>query len=197
MIAPPPCWGSRTRRAWSSGIVAYLLALPVGAVVVGFSLYLFASASGRLPVQLVGIVALVSSVVGSGVIPIRLPESGWRIPRSWARFGHTTYAALFGGVLGLGVLTAIPSIGFYTLLVWGLSRADWQTVLLIFGVFGVARALPLVFSAIGAKRRGKYPDEELDKIEKLAERVAFPIEVVLLATVGTLILMQGNPLGLA
>lgn len=184
MVAPPPGWGSRTKRTWAFGIVAYLLALPIGAVAFGSLLYLLVSVFGRLPMQVVGAVALTSVIVGSGLASVRLPQSSWRIPQSWARFGHATYAGLFGGILGLGILTAIPSIGFYTLLVWGLASPSWQAAVAIFGAFGVARALPLLFSAMSAKRRGGYPDEELDGLEKPAKKVAFPAEVFLLGMIG-------------
>lgn len=190
MIAPPPGRGRRARRAWALGITAYLLALPAGALVVGFSLHLLVNIFGHLPLWVVGIAALTSALIGGGVVPIRLPESGWRIPQSWVRFGHAAYAALFGGILGLGFLTAIPSIGFYALLAWGLAAPGWQAVVPVFGAFGVSRALPLLFSAMGAKRRQGYPDEELDQLEKLANRVVFPMEVILLAAIGTLLLVK-------
>jgi hypothetical protein len=176
------------------GIVAYLVALPVGSLVIGFLLHLLASVFGRLPAHAAGAVALVSALVGSRMISVKPPESGWRIPQSWARFGHATYSGLFGGILGLGVLTAVPSIGFYTLLVWGAAADSWQTVWPVFGAFGVARALPLFSLVMGAeRRRAVYPDREDQKLDRWSKLAAatFPAEIVLLAAIGVLLLMHG------
>jgi hypothetical protein len=174
---------------WSSGVIVYALALPTGALLVGYLLHLAANSLGHLPAGPLGTVALVSAVIGTGVVPMRLPESRWRIPRSWARFGHAAYSGLFGGILGLGVFTAIPSVGFYALLAWGVTAESWHAVAPVFGAFGLARILPLVVAMVGAKRRGEYPDEELDALEKLSKQVFLPLEVVLLAALGASLLL--------
>lgn len=189
MVAPPPGWGNRKARSWFAGIAAYLLALPVDALVLGSSVYLLTSAFGHLAMWFVGIVALASAVFGSKAGPIRLPEIGWRIPQSWARFGYVTYAALFGAILGVGVLTAVPSIGFYALLAWGLAATDWQAIVPAFAAFGMARVLPLLLAALSAKKRGAYPDKELDGFVELS-RVTFTAEVFLLSMVGMILLLQ-------
>lgn len=145
---------------------------------------------GRLPLQAVGAVVLIAALLGSRVIPVKLPESGWRIPQTWEKFGRTVYAAVFGGILGAGVFTAIPSAGFYALLAWSLAATDWTVVVATFGTFGAVRAFTLVVAAISAKRTGRYPDKELDQLDKSA-RFALAVEVTLLATVGALLLVGG------
>lgn len=190
MIAPPPGWGSRTTRTWWFGILAYLVALPAGALIFGISLHLLADAFGHPPLWVVGIVALASAAVGGGIVPIRILGRGWRIPQTRARFGHVAYAALFGGILGVGFLTAVPSIGFYAFVAWGLAAPGWESVVLVFGAFGVGRSVPLLSSALNSKKRGEYPDEELDRFDDLALK-AFFVELFLLSLVGSALLLWG------
>ena len=173
------------------------MALPIGAVAVGLSLHTFANVFGHLPFRVIGLVALASALIGSGVVPLPFPESTWRIPRGWARLGHVAYSGLFGGILGAGILTALPSVGFYALLAWGLAATGWQPVVVAFGAFSAGRGIPFLLAAVSAARRGAYPDEELGGFEKLAERVTLPLELVLLAAIGTLLFFaSSHPLGL-
>jgi hypothetical protein len=108
--------------------------------------------------------------------------------KKWGRFGHTTYAALFGGILGLGVLTTIPSVGFYALLAWGLVAARWHYVWPVFVAFGVTRALPLLLLAIAAQQRREYPARVLERFNRLAT-LAFSGDIALLTAIGVLFVL--------
>lgn len=103
-----------------------------------------------------------------------------------------TYSGVFGGILGAGILTALPSVGFYALLAWGLAATSWQPVVMVFGAFSAGRGLPFLLAAVSAARRGAYPDEELAGFGRLAERVALPLELALLAAISTLLLLASS-----
>ncbi len=171
--------------------MAYTVALPVGAIATAGALYLAGRFVGGLPFPIVGIVAITGAASSSTLIPVRLPESRWRVPRTWDHFGHTLYAAVFGGVLGLGVLTALPSAGFYTLAAWGLAVGQWQYVWPVFGIFGVVRALVSLLIILRAHQHREYPAELLERVSALTGLV-FPAEIVLLTVVGLLLLLSGG-----
>jgi hypothetical protein len=71
----------------------------------------------RLPVQGVSLLCLVAAVFEAkpfGITPWRNP--GFEIPRSWARSGHVLYSGIFGALLGLQLITTIPSLGVFVLI---------------------------------------------------------------------------------
>ncbi len=150
MIASPPGRGIG-RIEWVAGMLAYLVALPLGAFLTAAVVYLIGRTFGHAPNQVVAGTALLAALASGGFI--RLPQSPWMVPKSWARFGPGLYAGLFGFSLGVAVLTALPSPGFYVLLAHGEVTSDWARVLPVFAAFGLARGLPLVFSA---GRRDQY-----------------------------------------
>jgi len=165
--------------------MAYLISVPVGALAGATLLHVAARLLIQPAPQFVGAVALVCAGVGSGIVPLRLPSRNWFIPRAWGRYGRTVYAGLFGGILGLGVLTVIPSIGFYTLLMWALV-APMRDVWLVFAAYGLARAIPLPV-VVATRLRGDDPASALDHIGYFAAR-AVPIEIALLGAVAIILL---------
>lgn len=139
-----------------------------------------------LPVTMVSAVAFSSAAVAA-IRPSSLPlGSRWRIPRTWRGLGPTKYAAVFGFILGMGVLTAIPSISFLTLLVWCTSAPAWRDVLLVFVAFGASRSLPLAIATVRANRRNEIG--LVDRVAMSVQRLA-ALEVVVLTLVGLLLLL--------
>jgi hypothetical protein len=68
-------------------------------------------------------IALGSTPLVVGVFAIadrreRLIGSTWRVPRSWGRFGGSSFALLFGAALGFGWLTALPGPLIFALPFW-------------------------------------------------------------------------------
>lgn len=154
MIASPSVWGrsdssaGRVRRT-----IEYALGILVGAAAAFAGLYGLGALVGGLPVQVVGAVALVTFVVARRVPMRRLPQSAWRVPRP-ETMPAALYPALFGVSLGVGVLTALPAVSFYTVLVAPLAVATLAQALGIAAAFGVARAVPLALVAARTGRGG-------------------------------------------
>ncbi len=102
---------------------------------------------------------------------LRVPSSGWRVPRTWGRFGPTAYSAVFGVVLGSGVLIAVPSAGYFVLLVAAVSESTWVLTVAAFSLFGVLRVAPVVAVARRVHTRADG-EGTLDRLGVLAGRVA-------------------------
>jgi hypothetical protein len=79
---------------------------------------------------------------------VRLPQSPWRVPRSFVRFGDAGFAVLFGLALGVGILTAVGLGGIYVLLVWAAAESSLVVVLLVFATYALGRVLPTLLVAL-------------------------------------------------
>jgi hypothetical protein len=182
VIAAPSVRGYRSRFMRLSGIVAYVVAVLSAPAATG----LLSFALGRLlwqrPVQVVALAALGAALVSSGLVPLRLPQSTWRVPKSWSRFGPTAFAALFGTVLGLGFLTAISSIGYYVLLLWAATSPTWSDVWPVFVAFGAGRAIPLVLAAMLAGEQEGRLQGVLQGIRSMVPAMVY-LEIGLLVAV--------------
>jgi hypothetical protein len=166
VIAWPPVRGQTSRAAWILRIGVYAAAVPLGAVVLALSLHL-AGTGLSVPRQAVGAVALAGAAIAIGAMPDLFPRSKWRIPREWTRLGPLGYSAIFGTILGVGFLTAIPSIAFYPMMTWGLAAESWASLLPVFLAFGLIRPVPLVLvAALGL--RGHDPVESLGRMQAVA-----------------------------
>lgn len=190
MVALPPGRGRGATGSWLGGLAAYAVAVPVGTVLTSTMLHVIGRLVWQPPLQLVGLVALVTAFSVGGIMPLPLPTSTWVLPQSWSRFGHPAYAGLFGGLLGLGVVTVISSAGFYAILAYGLTAPYLHGALPVFLVFGVARVLPIVALAIIPLRREVQVHEYLERTSELAKLI-LPLELALLSAAGVLFLMPG------
>jgi hypothetical protein len=153
VIAPVPVSGLSTSMLRRQALAFYLLGLLGGSGALAFALLLVPI---RLPLVVAAAVAIVVSLI-SALTPIALPQSRWRVPSVWSQLGPRRYAGAFGVALGLGVVTALPSNGFYVLLFVGLSSESWLLILLALLLFGVARAVPVFASAGYADFTGINP----------------------------------------
>jgi hypothetical protein len=103
-----------------------------------------ATAAGKviaLPWAVVVFSALGAAVLTlGGVSP---PTSRWRVPRGWAYAGDLPYSALFGVILGVGVLTLVGSYGFFVILL-GSAYGGLAWAIPSFSAFAFARMLPTV-----------------------------------------------------
>jgi hypothetical protein len=83
-----------------------------------------------------------------------VPSSRWQVPAAWSKFGQLVFGALFGAVLGTGVLTVVPYVGFYLLLViCGLQGQQYESALTL-AVFGLARGAVVLGTAVFAAPAG-------------------------------------------
>jgi hypothetical protein len=183
VIAAPPVRGFRSRFERLRGVSIYVVAAVGGALLTGLVFYLAGRVLSHRPMQLIALVALVATMSVTGLF--HLPESRWRVPRSWGRFGHTMFAALFGVVLGLGVLTAVSSAGYYVLLAWAVLVPSWSYVWPTFVAFGVGRAIPLVLIAVlSGGQEGRLPSV-LQQMRARAQALVY-VEAALLVAVAVL-----------
>lgn len=148
--------------------------LASSAFVVGHALF--------VPTVAVPVVALLSVVTWPLLRGQRLPGRDWQVPQTWGRLGAKVYAAAFGAILGLGVLTRIPSLGFYTLLAWAATAAAWSDAALVMGAFGASRSVPTIAAAVVAERLRSYPANLVEQTAFWTRRIT-PLEIGLLAAV--------------
>lgn len=182
MVATPPVWRRTSIRAWRVNVGLYVVALVAGAVLLG-TLLDIVGAIAALPTIVVGITALVAAGMAAGLLPAP-PSSPWRVPRSWSTFGERPFVLVFGLALGAGVLTALPSFGFYVLLAWGLT-AGLQLGLPAFVAFAGGRAAPVLFAAVFW--RGDEITEGTSRLRRGMRRIRSLEAIVLGAAAGILL----------
>jgi hypothetical protein len=188
VIALPSVRGQERQSSRPTALALYAFAVVAGALVTAALVQLGAALLGHLPPAGAGAVAL-ASAVAAATTPDLYPSSAWRVPRTWGwRFGPRWYAMLFGGILGLGFLTAVPSISFYTLVAWGLTAHAPANVWLVFALFGVARAIPSLVVVTLANTRHRDPVALLDQARELASAL-LAAEIWVLAAIGIMLLI--------
>jgi hypothetical protein len=186
VTAPPPGWGQWNRTTWKLGLAAYALGTLVGAFAAAGAWHALGAVLAP-PRWALGLLAVVLALVTARLLPLRLPGSPWRVPRSWGALGHLAYSAVFGAALGTGLVTALPSPGLYALVGWGLGAPAWGTVWPVFLAFGLGRALPVLLLAVQAARQGTYPDAALDRATTMTAFLR-PAECLLLAALAVALL---------
>ena len=82
------------------------------------------------------------------------PHSGrWMVPRGWSRFGRSGHSLLFGAVLGTGFATLVTTGTVYLVALLVATAETPFRAAGIFGVFGLARAVPLIVVGCCLSRR--------------------------------------------
>lgn len=80
-----------------------------------------------------------------GLVSIPRLQRDKQVPATWrGRFPPEIVAALYGSMLGVGVLTRITFASFYGLVIWTLLSGAVVNSAFIFGTFGFVRAMPPV-----------------------------------------------------
>jgi hypothetical protein len=169
-------------RRWKANVGLFVVSLAAGSAALGVTLHLIGSWV-RPPDLLVGATAVIAAAMAGGLVP-SLPASRWRIPRSWSTFGEGPFVLLFGLVLGLGVLTALPSFGFYVLIAWGLT-ASFYVTWPAFLAFAAGRAVPVVAAA--ALWRGDEITEGTSRLRRRMRALRGAEAVILGAAAGLLL----------
>ncbi len=167
------------------GLAGHSVGLLAGAVGVAAAWHWLGTLAGHPPRWALGLLAVLLALVAGELLPLRLPGSPWRVPRSWGRLGHVGYASVFGIALGTGLATALPSPGLYALVAWGLAAPGWPAVWPVFGAFAAGRAVPLLVVAAHADRRRGHPDQELETASRIASRLS-PAESMLFAALAVI-----------
>ncbi|MCG8470079.1 MAG: hypothetical protein MJB57_18035 [Gemmatimonadetes bacterium] len=166
MTITPPVGGNEDNVApfftWARAH-RYVLLFAVGAVsasaVLGFALGLLGAALGRPAIAWLITIGCCAVIIFCRLtrVPLLAPTRKWLVPRHLQALGRDRWSLLFGITLGLGFLTIVSSGAYYVLAFGVLALANPPMGALVFGAFGVGRAIPL-FVAAGCVRRqpGRY-----------------------------------------
>jgi hypothetical protein len=112
----------------------------LGGLAAAAALHSVGSIAGRPSPIFLASVAAVASLVDVAK-PLKLPEVGFRIPRSWSRLGRRSSVGVFGAVLGFGLLTAVPAAGFYVLVLVSVAGSTWTASTAPFIGFALGRTV--------------------------------------------------------
>lgn len=139
-----------------------------------------------------GVLALVLGLGELEVVRVPRPEHNWQVPARWRKqFPPEVAAALYGGILGIGVLTRISFASFYVLVAWVLLSGDVRAGAMAFGVFGLARGVPPTAVALLFQTT-----ESIDRLGHalmpLHERVGRATGLILVS-MAALVLVGANP----
>ena len=180
MVAGPLVQGAGVPAA-ARAATAHTVALWGGSLLTAAALVSLAHVAGPLPSPALAAVCLSAAalLVVEALLPLRVPGSSWMVPREWARFGTTRYAALFGLALGTGVATALPSPALYALLAAVEAAPRWWQAVALMLTFGAARAAMAPLLTARSARRGVHPSLGLDRLRDSMARLGI-VEIALL-----------------
>lgn len=100
--------------------------------------------------------ALVGILLEVKVLPLALPYRNWLVPRDWpSRFGRPGGYALWGAVLGVGVVSYIPFVSYHVLLVCLLLAGGPADGAILGALYGLGRSAASIVPAMAAAR---HPD---------------------------------------
>lgn len=154
VIAPAAITGGRSRKKMFALVLIFGAGEAVSATIVGALVGVTGIALRELvPGYLVvlgslgAIVAAIYAFFAMRGKHLQVPTSRWVVPAAWSSSGKYRFAFLFGLALGTGFLTIVPYIGFYLLLVLGLTGS---IKLAVGGMltFAFARWLPVAWTAV-------------------------------------------------
>jgi sulfite exporter TauE/SafE len=153
--------GQRQRppQFWLARGVLYVLAATAGGAALGALMGLLGAALQPLVPLPLALALAVALAVAYGLHEARVwrlphPERQWQVPNSWIVRRPLLGAVAFGLVIGAGVFTFIPFTSFYILLAWQALSGSPLVGALLGGVYGLARALPVVTGAVVTRRGG-------------------------------------------
>lgn len=147
----------RGRAGWRLALIAYGACAVISAAAFGALLGMGGRAlrqqlsiehgAAALPV-----IVLVAMVHELGVVRIPWPQRRWQVPASW-RFIEPRWipSALYGLLLGPGLLTYIPVATYYALVAIAIFIADPTCAAAVFVLFAVAQLVPLYVVGRGAE----------------------------------------------
>jgi len=179
VVAGPLVQGARSRAAVWATALAHVVAMLVGSALTATAVAASARVLGPLPAVAVSATCVLAALALLGDPWLRLPGSRWMVPASWVRFGPGGHAALFGLALGSGVVTLVPSAGWYALLAVAQATSPWWTAFTVLTCFGAARAALVPLLTVWSARRGEHPVARIAAVGAISGRLA-AVETLLL-----------------
>lgn len=147
----------RGRARWRLALIAYGACAVISAAAFGALLGMGGRAlRQQLPIEhgavALPVIVLVAMVHELGVVRIPWPQRRWQVPSSW-RFIEPRWipSALYGLLLGPGVLTYIPVATYYALVAMAIFLADPTCAAAVFVLFAIAQLVPLYRVSRGAE----------------------------------------------
>jgi hypothetical protein len=170
-------------------VAAHVAGMLAGSAATASLLVLSTRLLGRLPGAAVAVICLLAAAALLAEPRLQLPGSHWMVPRSWARFGHSGFAALFGLALGAGFVTVLPSAGWYGVVAAAQAGAPAWTAFAVLLAFGVARAAMVPVLTVRSMRDGAHPVARIGALAT-AQRRLRPVEMLLLVALGCVVLVH-------
>lgn len=136
---------------WTLQVAVYIVASTIGGALAGL---LFAGIgqllglSGALPLVVLAVLAFAYGLRELGVLSLPMPNHSWQVPNTWLLRNRLGGTFAFGLVLGSGLFTFIEYGSFYVLLGWETALANVALGLLLGGLYGLARGLPVLIGGL-------------------------------------------------
>ncbi|MDQ1416636.1 MAG: hypothetical protein QOF81_2249 [Acidimicrobiaceae bacterium] len=170
---------------WGLTVAAYVVGSVVGGALLGATSGLLgAIVLGHGGVDRPGVLvalalsAAVGATIDLGVVGLRVPTVRRQVNEDWLhRYRGWVYGLGFGVQLGVGVVTIVTSAIVYLMLVLAFLTASWPGAAVIGGVFGLARALPIVATAgIATPARLREFHRRMQRRASLASRATVGVQ---------------------
>src|SRR5215510_7896875 len=146
----------RDRARWRTALIAYGVCAAISAAGFGALLGMGGRALVQRPIEYgaaaLPVIILVAVLHELGVIRVPWPQRRWQVPSSW-RFIEPRWipSALYGLLLGPGVLTYIPVATYYVLVAMTILISDPARGAAVFALFAVAQLAPVYLVGRGAE----------------------------------------------
>lgn len=98
-------------------------------------------------------VGLLALILGAGRVfrPDHVAAGGFKVPRHWEAWGPPRYLGAFGLLLGMGVVTTMPSPTMVVLVLWMWHLHALPLILLSFEAFAIGRIAPTAITVASSK----------------------------------------------
>jgi hypothetical protein len=170
---------------WGLTVAAYVAGSVVGGALLGATSGLLgAIVLGHGGVDRPGVLvtlalsAAIGATIDLGVAGLRVPTVRRQVNEDWLhRYRGWVYGFGFGVQLGVGVVTIVTSAIVYLMLVLAFLTASWPGAAVTGGVFGLARALPIVATAgIATPARLREFHRRMQRRASLASRATVGVQ---------------------
>jgi len=168
-------------------VLLHFTGLLAGALVSACLVYLVGW-SWRPGAAVVGVVALFLGLMRV-FWPGNVAIGGFKVPRDWEAWGPRRFLAAFGLLLGMGVVTTMPSATMLALVVWMWYLHTLSLIVLTFVAFAMGRLLTT--ATLSMQRRSSKDVEAM--ADALMKGIAHlpRVEAVVALVLGLTVLVAG------
>ncbi|MFC6355942.1 hypothetical protein [Luethyella okanaganae] len=105
--------------------------------------------------------------------PTSLLPGGWKVRRSWERWGSVPFITTFGVFLGAGFVTTVASPMFLVICAWAFVSGSFTGVLVVLAAFASGRILTAMLSAIGDASSGSNLGRTADAVQDRIQNAGY------------------------